>query len=363
MKRVLFISISEYNPKGSNIHLAKKFEGLSKHIRVFLIGRGKNSASNVWNSNFYLVRSRMFYFPAAILAGSYLCLFKKIDTIVCQSPLTEGLAGVFLKVLFRKELIIEIHGDWREGPFINKKRLFAPILRKMVPYIGRFSLSRADKVRTLTRLVGHEVRDEFPGKKYFAFPTFTDIDIFLEEKKATLQKYICTAAVLSPIKNIETLIEAFAKIHSKFSDFKLFIIGSGLTGQKLRVMSYELRVPDRVVFTGQLSQGELKNIMKDCYAFALPSLSEGFGRVFIEAMALGKPVIGSNVGGVPEIIRDGENGFLIEPKDASMLAEKLEYLLSNPETAKKMGEAGQKFVRENFSNEKYIRNYVEMIYS
>jgi glycosyltransferase involved in cell wall biosynthesis len=95
--------------------------------------------------------------------------------------------------------------------------------------------------------------------------------------------------------------------------------------------------------------------MKDCYVFALPSLSEGFGRVFIEAMALGKPVVATSVGGIPEIVHDGENGFLVEPGDIVALAGKLEILIKDEVLARKMGKEGKKFVQENFSNK--IINY------
>jgi len=362
MKNVLFISISNYDLDSANPHLAKKFEGLSRYVNIFLIGRGKFSRAHMWGSNFFLL-PKAIYLPAGIVLASYLCLFKKIDAIVCQGPLTEGLIGVFLKFIFRKELIIEIHGDWREGPFLNKKRLFNPLLRMMVPMAGSLSLSCADKIRTLTCIARNEIRLQFPGKKYFVFPTFTDIDMFLAEKNTNHENYICTAAVLSPIKNIETLIEAFVKIHNKFPEFKLTIIGDGPSRDELKAISYKLKADGRIVFTGKLSQEEVKNVIKNCFMFVLPSLSEGFGRVFIEAMALGKPVIGSKVGGVPEIIKDGSNGFLIEPKDVEGLAGKIEYLINNPEIARHMGEAGQKFVRENFSNEKYVKKYINMLNS
>lgn len=361
MKRVLFIGITEYNLSEPRPDLQKKFEGLAGGIGVFVVARGKPFYKNAYNSFFYLIPHRALYLPLAILSGAYLCLTKRIDTLVCQGPLTEGIVGVLLKFLFRKELIIEIHGDWIESPFINKKRLFAPFLRNIVPHIGSWTIKNADKVRTLTHIAQEELRAKFPRKKYFSFPTFTDIDIFLEEKNTSFKKYICTVAVLSPIKDIETLIEAFGQIRKQFPEFKLVIGGEGLSLENLKSKAAKEKLESAVIFTGRLSSSEVKEVMKDCYAFVLPSLSEGFGRVFIEAMAVGKPVIATRVGGVPEIVRDGENGFLIEPKDVNALVEKLRYLISNPSVATRMGEEGLKFVRRNFSNEKYIKNYIDMI--
>ena len=361
MKNVLFIGITQYNLREDNPNLAKKFEGLSRGFNVFSIARGVPFHGRMWNSDFYLIRFRALFLPVAFVLGAYLTTSKKIDVIVCQTPLTEGIIGVLLKKIFRKELIIEIHGDWRKAPFLTRNRLPFPILRKIVPRVGMWTLRQADKIRTITFISQGEIRPHFPNKKYFVFPAFTDIDVFLGEKNVSFKNYIATVAVLSPIKNIETLIGAFSRIHKQYPNFKLVIGGDGPSKKGLELLVHSSGLSGSVIFTGKLSLNEAKEVMRDCYVFALPSLSEGFGRVFIEAMALGKPVIAPRVGGVLEIVRDGENGFLIEPKDAYALSLKLAYLIDNPDAAIRMGEAGQIFVRENFSNEKYIKNYVDMI--
>ena len=362
-KGVLFIGVTNYNLNESNPHLAKKFEGLSDNFRIYSIARGKPLYKYIWNSNFYLVRYRPIFLPAALLLGCYICVTKKVDTIVCQSPLTEGLIGVMLKFIFRKELIVEIHGDWREGPFLNKKRHFTPILRKIVPFIGAWSLGKASKIRTLTCISRDEIKYRFPGKQYFVFPTFTDLDVFLAEKDTSFQSYILTVAVLSPIKSIETLIDAFGRVRSEFPEFKLVIVGDGPSLENLKLKVKNEKLEDAVIFTGRLSLNEVKEAMKDCYVFVLPSLSEGFGRVLIEAMALSKPVVATNVGGIPEIVKDGVNGFLFEPKDIESLSRKLNMLLSDQKLACDMGAEGRIFVENNFSNEKYIKNFISIINS
>jgi len=362
-KNVLFIGVTQYNLRQDNPHLAKKFEGLSREFNIFSIARGAPFKKRLWNCDFYLIKHRFFFLPAAFFLGSYLCSAKKIDTIVCQTPLTEGVVGVALKKLFRKELIVEVHGDWRSMPFLSRKRMFEGGLKKIVPHIGRFTLGNADKIRTLTNHFARMIKEVVPAQRYFIFPTYTDIDYFLEEIDTSFKKYILTVAVLSPIKNIESLIDAFARVKKEFSDYKLVIVGDGPSVQDLRFRIQDLRLENSVVFTGKLSIQRVREVMKDCYVFVLPSLSEGFGRVFIEAMALGKPVIASNVGGIPEIIKDGENGFLVEPKDTEGLVQKIKELLINEDVARNMGAAGRKFTKDNFSNENYIKNFKKMIYA
>jgi len=112
---------------------------------------------------------------------------------------------------------------------------------------------------------------------------------------------------------------------------------------------------------GKLSLAETKNKMKNCYCLVLPSITEGLPRVIMEAMALGKPVVASRVGGIPDLIQDGQNGFLFEVGNSKELAEKLRILLNNKTLAVEMGKKGQELIQSKFSNEKYISNYLQMI--
>ena len=139
------------------------------------------------------------------------------------------------------------------------------------------------------------------------------------------------------------------------------IIGEGPERKNLGFLASKLKIQDKIEFKGQLSLEETRNVMKNCYCLILPSLSEGLGRVLIEAMALGKPVIGSNVGGIPDLIKDGQNGFLFEVGNTEELAEKLKTLLNNKILVVEMGKRGREFVQDKFSNEKYIRNYLDTI--
>jgi glycosyltransferase involved in cell wall biosynthesis len=97
--------------------------------------------------------------------------------------------------------------------------------------------------------------------------------------------------------------------------------------------------------------------MSEAAVLVLPSTSEGLGRVIIEAMATATPVIGSDVGGIPELIKDGVNGFLIPPGDEQALAEKLRWVLNNPDKARAMGHTGHSFAQQVFSTESYIKGY------
>jgi glycosyltransferase involved in cell wall biosynthesis len=122
----------------------------------------------------------------------------------------------------------------------------------------------------------------------------------------------------------------------------------------------KLGLKDRVRFMGAMSQSELAYWMANSSVLVLPSTSEGLGRVIIEAMATGTPVIGSRVGGIPELVEDGVSGFLVPTGDEIALAERLRWILTNPDNAGAMGERGRRFVEHFFSTESYLNGYKQI---
>ncbi|MCP6718278.1 MAG: glycosyltransferase family 4 protein [Patescibacteria group bacterium] len=361
MKKVLFLGVTNYDFKESSpLHLKAKFLGLSRDIEPYILARGRPFHKKIWNSEFYLLPYSIFWLFAFFIAF-YICLNKKIDVIIAQSPLIEGLTGSILKNIFKKQLIVEIHGDWERGPFLSKKRRFEFFQKKFIPVLARISFKNADKIRGVANYLIEEAKKIASDKRYFSFSTFTDLELFLNEKNTRYDKFILFVGQLEKVKGIDVLVKAFSEIEKEFFDFKLIIIGDGKERQNLKNLSSKLRIREKVEFRGKLSLEETKNIMKNCYFLVLPSLSEGLPRVLMEAMALKKPVMASNVGGIPEIVKNSENGFLFEKGNTKDLVEKMKILLKNKNLVEKIGVVGNRFVIEKFSNEKYIKSYISMI--
>ena len=97
--------------------------------------------------------------------------------------------------------------------------------------------------------------------------------------------------------------------------------------------------------------------MRNACVFVLPSTSEGLGRVIIEAMATGLPVIGSRVGGIPEMVKNGTTGFLVSPGDVAALAERLRWVLEHPKEAQEMGSHARTLAERFFSTTAYVQGY------
>ena len=118
-----------------------------------------------------------------------------------------------------------------------------------------------------------------------------------------------------------------------------------------------------VIFTGYVSEDELIKLYGACDIVVLPSYTkaEGFGMVLLEAQACGTPVIGSNVGGIPCAIKDGETGLLVPPKDIGRLSQAITMLLADETLMRKMGLAGEKYVRNEFTWEKSVQTYYSVL--
>jgi glycosyltransferase involved in cell wall biosynthesis len=149
------------------------------------------------------------------------------------------------------------------------------------------------------------------------------------------------------LKGIEYLIRALAAMHSEYPTLRLEIAGSGPQRSKLEAEVSRAGLIEKVRFLGWID--DISRVLSRWDAFVMPSLEEGFPIAALDAMAAGVPVIASAVGGVPELIEDGQTGWLVPPRDVDGLASRLRLLLGDPDARVKMGAAGFRRVRDHFN--------------
>jgi glycosyltransferase involved in cell wall biosynthesis len=154
-------------------------------------------------------------------------------------------------------------------------------------------------------------------------------------------------------KGADTLISALPHILHEVPDANLVLVGDGADRPRLEQLAHDLGVFERTRFLPGLTQDELFACYAACTVFALPSRGEGFGLVFLEAMALGKPVIGGAHGGTPDVIEDGVTGLLVPHGDIERLSGALDTLLADPARATQMGAKGRDRVEREFSFEQF----------
>ncbi len=165
-------------------------------------------------------------------------------------------------------------------------------------------------------------------------------------------------------KGHDVVLRALPSVVAKIPNLTYVIVGDGDDRPRLEMLAQELGLIQYVFFTGEVTESELAAFYHRSEVFVLPARTvidehdpkgEGFGIVFLEAMAFGKPVIGPNYGAPAELIRQGEFGILVDPEDPAAVASALIHLLNAPEQAKSMGESARRWVRQEYSFESLCR--------
>jgi glycosyltransferase involved in cell wall biosynthesis len=207
---------------------------------------------------------------------------------------------------------------------------------------------RADRVITTSRYSAERIARFYGtnGGKIFVVPELIDLRSWQEALRSAPRvdgpPRILAVAHLYPRKGIDTLLRAFVHVCDRAV---LRIIGVGPERQRLEQLAQELGLADRVDFLGHLPLRALTAEYRNATLFALPSTQEGFGIVFLEAMASSLPVVAARAAAVPEVVEEGVSALLVEPDDVEALAASLTVLLEDPAKRTALGEAGRARVR------------------
>lgn len=177
------------------------------------------------------------------------------------------------------------------------------------------------------------------------------------EKKQNGPLKLITVSRLLERKGIHHLLEAIAKPEPL--PVTLTIVGTGSYEDELKRLCTELNLDDRVTFTGFVRRDELPELYRQYDVFALPSQTESFGLVFAEAMSCGLPIIGTFVGGIPELVRHETDGILVNPAEPGEIRSSLETMLNNPEERNAMGISARQRIEEKYAWRVIAAQYLE----
>lgn len=166
---------------------------------------------------------------------------------------------------------------------------------------------------------------------------------------------------LSPVKGQADFLRAAARVAAGAPQARFVLVGDGPLRSSLAALAAELGIAGRVVFTGV--REDVPRLLAMLDVVVVPSHTEGMSNALLEAMAMARPVVATAVGGNLDVVRDGLNGRLVPPRDASALASTVLELLANPATATRLGATARRFVAENLSLERMVRRYEELYQS
>jgi phosphatidylinositol alpha-1,6-mannosyltransferase len=282
-------------------------------------------------------------------------LRERPDIIHSGDLYPQGVIAMTLKKIFGIPYVVYCHGE--EIPQLDRFR-FQPRVRDRIYKNGNAVVAASEFTRQNLLRLGikderiHKITPGVDSAKFKPSESSTAL-----RKKYGLQGkvVVLTVARLVPRKGHRLSIQAFAKVCREIPDSHYLIVGTGPDERRLRELVQEAGIADRVTFTGYVPAEQLPEIYNMSDIKMMPNRQEengdveGFGIVFLEASAAGKPVIGGRSGGAVEAIIEGVTGYLVNPDDADELAGVLKRLLTDRELRKKLGEAGAAWIRTEFN--------------
>lgn len=277
-----------------------------------------------------------------------------------------GLAALFLKLARPKlPFLLTIQEGSSMQRLLRRRFMVWPLIKKI--------FRKADYIQAISKHLanlGKEMGARCPVK---VVPNGVDVRIFEKvltvpkKKKKALkkklkikenEKVIVTASRLVPKNAVGDLIESLKDIGFPI---KLLILGAGFEEKKLRNLTKKLNLKEKVLFLGLIPPEEVPKYLAIADVFIRPSISEGFGNVFVEAMAAGVPIIGTPVGGIPDFLKNQETGLFCEPNNPKSIAQPVKKILENKDLREKLIENGKKLVEEKYTWET-ITQKMEIIF-
>jgi glycosyltransferase involved in cell wall biosynthesis len=248
------------------------------------------------------------------------------------------LAPVLGTILYAKEnntkVIVTWHNSIGEGNLLLKP--FSFILDKIAIKL----LKHCSKVIAVSNFVREQlIKHGAPSNKVVTIPNGFNRPI--QEYELPSDNSVVFVGRLVSTKGIETLIKAASIVTQKYPKTKFYIVGKGPNIFKLKALTLKLGLKNKVIFTGFVPERIKNFLVAKAAVFVLPSIYESAGLACLEAMSLGKAVIVSSVGGLPEYVTNNKTGILVPPKDPKALADKIMLLLSNEKLRKKLGKAAK----------------------
>ena len=289
---------------------------------------------------------------------------EKINLIHAHWILPQGILAAMFKKIFNIPYIVTVHaGD------------IFPVKNHFFRFLSRISLKNCDCCTANSSYTKKAVSSIAKIKNIKIIPMGVDFSVFSKHKKTIPirkkfninDKFILFVGRLAEKKGLKYLIIAMQDVSKKFPDTKLVIIGDGSEKDNITGLISRLGMDNNIILAGKINNRELPDYYAAADVFVGPSIvtkkgdTEGLGIVFLEALTSGTCIIGSNVGGIPDIIKNNETGLLVKEKNPKELAEVIIKVLSNEKLRQKLARQGQKYIKDKFSWKNIANEFDDII--
>jgi len=295
----------------------------------------------------------------------------KIDIIHAHFAYPEGVVGLSVKAMTGRLLVVTTHGyDLQLVPEIRYGARLSP----RIDHLVRKVINDADVVivpsRRMYKIAVDLVNDP---QKIHLIHNGVDINMFNPNIERSLIRkvlkikedeiLILAARNLYPVYGIEYLIKAIPEVIKHYEKIKVLIVGEGPMRCYLYQLSQKMSVDETVIFVGRVPRTLMPLYLAAADICCLPSLMEGLPIFLLESLASGKPIVATRVGGIPEAVINGYNGYLVKPKDPQSLASALLELILSPTKMRAFGQNSRRIAEEKFNIEKRIDKLINVYYN
>lgn len=294
----------------------------------------------------------LFYIFCGIFGLIRLHKKEKFDVLHIHWPAPHALFGFIAALFYKTKIVLSFYTA-------------SLMLVKRFPWVKlllRFFIKNADEIISISTFTG-DLTNSIYKRDMHIIPYGTTITPGLKTPKLIPNHRILSVGRVIERKGFSYLVEAMCEIRKKYNDATLTIIGGGPLRDELIALSKSLGVDECVSFSGKVSQEILEKHFSDCNVFVLPSIvdskgdTEGLGVVLIEAMTYHKPVIGTDIGGIVDIVVHNKSGVLVPQRDSGALAGAVDTIFSDHKAAEKLALDGFDHIQRKFSWESVIDKF------
>ncbi len=280
-------------------------------------------------------------------------------------------------------IVCAVHSTWKGEAIVTKKdnpKELNPNEKAMLRFNSvlrsyeKKLMNRSDALIAVSKYTVNELTDLYgiSTDKIHVIYNGVDIEKFKPRSNKTElrkqfglepdKKIVLFVGRLYHRKGLEPLLRSIPPVLEQFENVTFAISGTGFKEKEesLRKLAKKLNIENVVNFLGYVPDEKLPELYSASDIFVLPAIYENFPFAILEAQSTGLPVVSTNVGGIPEFLEDGKNGFVIEPGDEPELTKKLLRLLQNPDLAKKMGDLGRQLIEKNLSWDIITNQVIEL---
>jgi N-acetyl-alpha-D-glucosaminyl L-malate synthase BshA len=317
--------------------------------------------SNVFMHHVSVVEYPLFKYPPYTIAlGSEMSRVTRnnsLDLLHVHYSIPHATAAFMSRQLTAKPYVVTLHGS--DVTILGSDPSYEPI--------NTFSIKAADAVTAVSKFMAEEAKQNLGiTQRIEVIPNFVDTDIYSPEpceidtmKTSEASDLVIThVSNFRPVKRVDDLIYAMCIVTKEVPASRLLLIGDGPDRYKVERLIDRLDLRRNVTLTGY--RNDVPNLLRCADMLVLCSETESAPLTLLEAMSTGLPVIATKVGGVPEIVRDGENGYLVPIKHPEDIAARILDISSDKVKAAKMGENARKTILENYSADSVVNKYIKV---